>query len=98
MVFDPGKSSLKEINILMNKINALRSDMDGDEKDLLVQHISCIFGRSVMVEGQPVKGLIAVELLVVALNADIALYREKLEKSKLAFQKFQELRRENIAF
>jgi hypothetical protein len=98
MVFDPKNNSLREIHNMMTKINDLHQEADHineDEKDLLVQHMTSVFG---LFGDTPNKGLIAIELLLGALNADINAYREKVRKSRLEFQKFQGMRKANLRF
>lgn len=83
---------------MMTRINDLRQepdDINEDEKDLLVQHMAGIF---TLFGDTPGKSLIAIELLLSALNADVIVYREKVRKSRLDFQKFQEMRKANLPF
>ena len=98
MKFEAGKSSLKEINSFMTKIDNLvdRGDyINTAEKELLVQSMSVIFSDFQLPEP---KGLLALEILISALNVDIKTYKEKVIKSRLAFQQFQEIRKANISF
>jgi hypothetical protein len=98
MVVGPESSGLKEINALVNKINGLGQEMEGAhyyEKDLLVQHISGVFCRP---GEQPNEDLFVIELLLGALNADLAVYRNKAEKLRSEFQEFQKLRKLSIPF
>ena len=98
MVFDPKNNSLREIHNMMTKIHDLHHEaehINEDEKDLLVQHMASVFN---LFGDTPNKSLIAIELLLGALNADVNAYREKVRKSRLEFKKFQELRKANLKF
>jgi len=98
MATDQENSGLNKINTLVKMINRLALEMEDAhhyEKDLLVQHISGIFCGP---DEQPNEGLFVIELLLGALNADIAVYRNNVVKSRSEFQEFQKLRKLSISF
>ena len=95
MVFEPGKSNLKEIHNLMTKINDLKNEpvaMNQCEQDLLVQHISGTFS---LFADRKNKNLIAIELALIAINADLRCYEEKVKALRLELEKLQTLKKEN---